>query len=520
MTAKPREEIGQAADNAATVFKRSLPGVTYDSIPPLRAELIEFVKQQSADSEQPGMLALTVCEILTNIAKHPPVKARRVEVKLRLTPSQVYIDVADDSTPFAEFDAKCESALSRLNAPLTMAEDGYGLGVILKQHPQVTYTPAGISPDGLNHFRARSAVVQKELGLAFLVDDDPVTMHRHLDMLAGHYMAVPFNNAENALAAFPLLRPDIIVSDLNMPGMDGIGLRRALAGVEGGNETPFIFLSAQKSDESNPYINQLGVDDYLTKPVSRDKLRTVMTRLITRSKQVKKTVEGRFHEDLALLLKPAMPRQYGAWRIETCNAMVDAGGGDFTLYEERPQHMLAVLADVMGHGPQAKLFTYAWAGYLRSLFRLQAGATDPAQLLGRLSSAVSGDAFLESIILTVQGFQLFPDGRIAIASAGHPRPWLIRDNTTSEIEVAGPLPGLFGDAGYSLAQLELAKGDRVLFATDGFFDAFGDADGLRRVLDPGLAGPALSASLWKTYTDLPRRRSADDATLIIAEYGG
>ncbi len=428
--------------------------------------------------------------------------------------------MADDSTPFAEFDAKCESALGRLHATEIMEEHGYGLGVILKQHPHVTYTPADKSPDGLNHFRARSAVAQKELGVAFLVDDDPVTMHRHLDMLAGAYLTVPFNNAENALAAFPLLRPDIIVSDLNMPGMDGIGLRRALSNIEGGNETPFIYLSAEKWGESNPYINQLGVDDFLMKPVTRDKLRTVMARLMTRSKQVKKTVEGRFHEDLAKLLKPSMPVSYGHWQIITMNAMVDAGGGDFTLFEERPQHLMAVLADVMGHGPQAKFFTYAWAGYLRSLFRLQSGAPDPAALLGQLSQAVSGDAFLESIILTVQGFQLFPDGRMSIASAGHPRPLLLAKGKADEIDVAGPLPGLFGDVGYSLAQLKLEPGDKVLFATDGFFDAFGDGPSLSAHIDLALPCAGLSASLWEKYTTTPRRRAADDATLIIAEYGG
>jgi hypothetical protein len=73
MAARPREEPG-AADDAAKVFKRSLRNVTYDSIPTLRAELIEFVKLHSVDPAQPGMLALTVTEILTNIVKHPPRK--------------------------------------------------------------------------------------------------------------------------------------------------------------------------------------------------------------------------------------------------------------------------------------------------------------------------------------------------------------------------------------------------------------------------------------------------------------
>lgn len=534
----------QQAESAQSVFRAALPGVTYDDIPPLRQKITQFLDGHGIARAYADMLCLTLSEVLSNLVQHPARKADAVEIRLRLSRAHLFLDVADNSTPFADFDAKCKIALSKLNAAGSLQESGYGLGCILRQHAHVFYTPSGASPDRLNHFRVREALEAPAVRAAppgnpeppqaaaahkariFLVDDDPVALQRHQAMLQELYDVAVFNRAQDAVAAFAQQRPDLIVSDLNMPGMDGVGLRQALAVLQNGNATPFVFLSAQTASQDSPYISELGVDDFLCKPVEKARLLNVASRLMTRAQQVRQALEGRFQQHLTQMLKPALPKRYAGWRLSVMTAAASAGGGDFTLHQEGPAHFLAVLADVMGHGEEAKFFSYAYAGYLRSLFRQEAAAADPAAFLKALSASIEGDAFLESIILTCQSFQLFADGRAHISTAGHPAPLLAspRDGARA-VEIAGPLPGLVSAPLYHMAALRLGAGDKLVFATDGFLQAFGAEGSQRRQLMRQLGnlsaapGDELAEALWRqAFAEGSTHK--DDATLIVAEYGG
>ncbi len=514
------------------VFRLPLPDVTYDGIRPLRLQLSAFLNAHGIAPACAAMLALTASEILTNLAKHPPEKSRQTEVKLRLHPKFAALDISDDSTAFAEFDARCHEARRKPAAAECLEESGYGLACILRQHAQVSYTPKTASPDGLNHFRVRHVYPVKTAFAAsaakhklFLVDDDAVQLRRHEAMLSSHYDVICFDRAMMAAKAFEKERPELVVSDLNMPEMDGIGLRQALSALPRGNATPFVFLSAETAKENSPYISELGVDDFLLKPVKPEKLLGVVRRLLARAGQVRRAHEGRFHADVTDALKPALPARFGNWRICVRTVAAEAGGGDFTLSQQTSGHFLAVLADVMGHGQQAKFFSYAYAGYLRSLFRLQAAGADPTQFLANLSRSIDGDALLESIILTCQSFQLFPDGRAAIASAGHPPPLLLRAGGAVALESAGPLPGLMVDANYNLLTLQLARGDKLVFATDGFLAPFGHEGSARPRLIAQLddltetGAEAAADALWQHFESINHTTLKDDATLVVAEYG-
>ncbi|MBI1216510.1 MAG: SpoIIE family protein phosphatase [Alphaproteobacteria bacterium] len=533
---------GDMPDAQDAVFLRELAGSAYDDIPALRRALSDFLRGQGLPAAYDSRLMLTMTEVLTNLARHPEDKPRHVRISLRIGARDVALDIADDSTPFSDFEEKRKAALQPHHAGETMRESGYGLPCILKQHSGISYVPAEKSADGLNHFRvsdARGDIAapappapprEARRGRVFVVDDDPVTLAANRKILGESYDVTAFSAAIDAVKEFSRNRPDIVISDLHMPEMDGAALRRALSVLPGGDVTPFIFLSAQSEGAQSPYINALGVDDFLCKPVEPAQLKSVVERLIRRAQQVRQSLEGRFHEDLNRYLKPALPERYGGWRITTLNRMAEAGGGDFTLHRETPEQMTVFLADVMGHGAQAKFFAYAYAGYLRSLFRREAGAEDPAAFLASLSDAVEGDAFLESIIMTCQCFRLSDGGRVDIASAGHPCPGLVREDGGGEIiEVAGPLPGLVAAPRYALKSLTLKPGESLVFATDGFLQSFDDkatVEGLFQRLAEAEAGdmrkPPLPTLLWNEFlaAQALTDRAPDDATLIIAEYGG
>ncbi|MFH1159153.1 MAG: SpoIIE family protein phosphatase [Pseudomonadota bacterium] len=537
MQTRSAETPSETADATAPVFRHVRSALAYEDMHAIRKEVSGFLQLRHVSKERTGNLLLGLTEILTNLVKHPVRKADHIEIRIGISETQTDLEVLDNSTPFANFDEKCENALSMLHAAETKAECGYGLGCILTLFKNPVYLPMNTSPDRLNHFRIfqdrypamlpAGATAQRKKKI-FLVDDDQVSLLIHERMLNDIYEIIPFESARDALAAFAHHKPDLIISDLTMPDMDGTALRKALAGAEGGDTTPFIFLSGHRDRENSPYISHLGVDDFLCKPVSSERLHAVLTRLLHRSRQIRDSVQGQFHHDITELLKPSLPENYGAWKLVTRHMVADAGGGDFILHQQTPESLMVVLADVMGHGRQAKFFSCVYAGYLHGMFRMDTETPEPCRFLRCLSQSIDGDPLLENMIMTCQCFQFFPEGLLKIASAGHPCPIHLRGGRAERIDVTGPLPGLVGDSFYDMKSVRPELGDKILFMTDGFLETFDQrglaAQALLKQVQDAPPGPAsvLADHLWREFLRKQQEQPVhrDDATIIIAEYGG
>ena len=86
------------------------------------------------------------------------------------------------------------------------------------------------------------------------------------------YEVQALSSGEQALAAVRLNKPDLLVTDVMMPGLDGFGLLEAIRGDAGLRDLPVIFLSARAGEEAKVEGLDLGVDDYLVKPFSTREL--------------------------------------------------------------------------------------------------------------------------------------------------------------------------------------------------------------------------------------------------------
>jgi CheY-like chemotaxis protein len=124
--------------------------------------------------------------------------------------------------------------------------------------------------------------------LILVVEDNP-------DILKYLRMTIEFNDckvitAENGKEGLKVLKklediPDLIVSDIMMPEMNGYDFFSAVSDDPVFSHIPFIFLSALGTDEDVRLGKMLGVDDYLTKPVDEDDLMAVISGKILRSKR-------------------------------------------------------------------------------------------------------------------------------------------------------------------------------------------------------------------------------------------
>ncbi|MBD9652929.1 response regulator [Ensifer sp. ENS09] len=106
-----------------------------------------------------------------------------------------------------------------------------------------------------------------------LVVDDNADMRDYLRRLLGaQYDLKIVGNGEDALAAVASQKPNLIVTDIMMPGFDGIELLRRLRADTRTNTVPVILLSARAGEESRIEGMQAGADDYLIKPFSAREL--------------------------------------------------------------------------------------------------------------------------------------------------------------------------------------------------------------------------------------------------------
>ncbi len=101
------------------------------------------------------------------------------------------------------------------------------------------------------------------------------------------YRVLTAIDGESALATLSESVPDIIISDVMMPGIDGVQFQDTVRATPEWSDIPFIFLTALSSPDEVKRGKERGCDDYLTKPFQPDELAAVIKGKITLAKRRK-----------------------------------------------------------------------------------------------------------------------------------------------------------------------------------------------------------------------------------------
>jgi two-component system KDP operon response regulator KdpE len=104
-------------------------------------------------------------------------------------------------------------------------------------------------------------------GRILIVDDDPQIRRVMKVILAGErYELAEARSGEAALLQFRQFLPDLVLLDLNMPGMGGLETCRA---IREGSDVPIIILSVRREEAEKVALLDAGADDYVTKPFGK-----------------------------------------------------------------------------------------------------------------------------------------------------------------------------------------------------------------------------------------------------------
>src|SRR5262245_44881761 len=110
-------------------------------------------------------------------------------------------------------------------------------------------------------------------GRILVADDNADMRHYVRRVLSRHWTVEAVKDGEEALAAARTRPPDLVLTDVMMPGMDGFELLRQLRSEKRTKHIPVVMLSARAGEEARIEGLHAGAEDYLTKPFSARELK-------------------------------------------------------------------------------------------------------------------------------------------------------------------------------------------------------------------------------------------------------
>jgi putative two-component system response regulator len=137
-------------------------------------------------------------------------------------------------------------------------------------------------------------------------DDDLLRLMTRTILETDGHEVIAFPNGQFALESFNEVNPELVVSDVSMPLLDGFGLLDGVRQTPTGTAVPFLFLTARSEKEDVMQARRLGADDYLFKPYEADELLSAVRQRLQRRKAVEAFDTHQAHLQTIILLANAI----------------------------------------------------------------------------------------------------------------------------------------------------------------------------------------------------------------------
>jgi PAS domain S-box-containing protein len=163
---------------------------------------------------------------------------------------------------------------------------------------------------------------RRSLPLVLVVDDNADMREYVADLLSGRYAVETAVDGVDALQKARANPPDLVLTDVMMPNLDGFGLLAAIQKDPQTTGTPLIMLSARAGEEGTVEGLAAGADDYLIKPFSgRELLARVRSNLeLDRTRRTRDALE----HSQALLDHAQRLAHVGSWDIDLATGRMEA----------------------------------------------------------------------------------------------------------------------------------------------------------------------------------------------------
>jgi PAS domain S-box-containing protein len=156
-----------------------------------------------------------------------------------------------------------------------------------------------------------------------LVADDNADMRRYVaDLLSGDYDVVTAPDGAAALELASADPPDLVLTDVMMPNLDGFGLLKALRGRHETMTIPVVMLSARAGEDGTVEGLEAGADDYLVKPFTARELRARVASNLELDRV--RRARDELDRSRALLDQAQRLAEIGSWEVDMETGAIDA----------------------------------------------------------------------------------------------------------------------------------------------------------------------------------------------------
>lgn len=329
-------------------------------------------------------------------------------------------------------------------------------------------------------------VQETQLHRILVVDDEPdleilVRQRMRREVRQGVYEFVFAANGEEALEtlrANPEI--DVVLTDINMPKMDGLTLLSKLE--ELSQELRSVVISAYGDIKNIRQAMNLGAFDFIVKPVDFTDLRVTIERTIKNLESWKEAIQARNQlaaiqgelEVASTMQQSILPSHFPVRDNVSLHAAMttarEVGGDFFDVYEFENGCIGFAIADVSGKGIPAALFMMV------SRTLLKGSATqddDPSAVLGNVNNILAADNDSMMFVTLIYGVFDPSSRQLKYCNGGHNPMMLIgKDGTTKLVDDQdGVALGIHSEFEYVSHELVLEDGESILLYTDGVNEA-------------------------------------------------
>ncbi|RCH55119.1 response regulator [Mucilaginibacter hurinus] len=293
--------------------------------------------------------------------------------------------------------------------------------------------------------------------------------------------------AESAKEAIEILKteiPDIILSDLEMPEMNGIEFRKYLIEHKNLRDIPFVFLTYLADRELITEGLDLQAIDYIVKDtpieVISSKLNNILSAVNTQRERSSLEIRNAA-KSLNIKSIPTKIPYVKGFEIDFWHQPYhDIPGGDFIdLIPVNDRYTFVALGDIMGKKWMAWYFTFGFLSYVRSAVRFATlnGDFSTASIVQKVNSIICLDDVLQDILSSLSLLLIDSETQTITYSGAGDLPLLHYEADAKKLNIVkseGLLLGLFAEADYDEKRIVLKDDDQLFIFTDGMIDFAGE----------------------------------------------
>lgn len=376
-----------------------------------------------------------------------------------------------------------------------------------------------------------------------VVDDDEIALEgtRRALALAGFARIEARLDARETLADLSALGPDIVISDLLMPGMDGLEFVRAIRAIPAYEHLPILVQTGFERPEERAGAFEAGASDLVTKPISPRELVVRVRTLLENRRLIKQlsVYRQRMDEELrtaSVMQKALLPKDKVIKTVRReCGLALDAvyeasltlGGDIWGLAPLGEGRALVYIADFSGHGVAAALNTVRLSTFIERSLDVSA---QPSALLDQINRFLCGELPIGQFATMLLGVFDTRSRRFAYATAGADAPIRIAGaaRRSEFAPVGGPILRLSPDARFETRSVPFEPGDELVLYSDGLTEAphadrpyftpaqllSSASEASRALAAEGHLGPGVATRLRDELAGAAGRTLTDDLTAV------